>query len=199
MRCFPPSSFSPIFLLPLRGFVSDPRICFRFVICFLSLFCFRFFLFFFASFFFSFLWFFLFFSFFFATSVSCICFRPCIYFYLRVCFFLFSLLYPSTFLLLLWPGRGSASATRSACFRAICSRAVRNRPFHLRLFIRSSFSFPYEVVKVHGGLSHSFPFHFLRFICGFLCCLFSGSYMLPIKPFSTYLTPFCGDDICCGG
>ena len=29
MRCFPPSSFSPLFLLPLRGFVSDPRICFR--------------------------------------------------------------------------------------------------------------------------------------------------------------------------
>lgn len=139
------------------------------------------------------------FLFFVSASDPRICFRPCIYFYLRVCFFLFSLLYPSTFLLLLWSGRRPASATRSTYFRAICSRAVRNRPFHLRLFIRSSFSFPYEVVKVHGDLSRSFPFHFLRFICGFLCRLFSGLYMLPIKPFPTYLTPFCGDDICGGG
>ena len=102
------------------------------------------------------------------------------------------------FIYLLWPGRGHASACRHVCCRAICSRAVRNRSFHLRLFIRFSFSFPYEVVKVHGGLSRSFPFHFLRFICGFLCRLFSSLYMLPIKPFPTYLTPFCGDDICCG-
>lgn len=81
-----------------------------------------------------------------------------------VCFLVYRcFIFSSPFLLLLWPGRGSASATRSACFRAICSRAVRNRPFHLRLFIRSSFSFPYEVVKVHGGLSRSFPFHFPRF------------------------------------
>lgn len=103
------------------------------------------------------------------------------------------------FIRLLWPGRRRTSADRHVCCRAIYSRAVRNRPFHLRIFIRSSFSFPYEVVKVHGGLSRSFSFHLPHFCLRFLCRPFTGICVPPIKPFPTCLTLFCGDDICGSG